>query len=419
MGRTAARQLTARQVTTLGPGKHCDGRGLWLMVGPKGSRKWIVRFVIDGKRREMGLGSLDTTSLKEAREKASQARSQAAEGIDPIKARRKAAVVVPTFTQAAAAFIRSKRREWTNYRHARQWVSTLKTHVRPVLGSTRVDQITTEDILRTLKPIWLTRTETASRVQGRIENILDFAAANGWRGPINPARWRGHLDKLLSSPRKVKQQRNGGTAAHHPAMPYPLVPGFVSELRAIESVPARALELLTLTATRTAEVLGARWVEIDMGAAVWTIPASRTKTKREHRVPLSEAAMVVLSRVPRIAGNPFVFVGSWHKRPINHKAMIDLMHRLGYGKDGRRGHYVVHGFRSSFRDWSGETTNFPRDVCEMALGHATGSAVEVAYRRGDLFAKRRLLMEAWAQWCDRGQGGENVVQIRGQAQDVV
>jgi len=266
--------LTARQCTTLPPGKHNDGNGLWLAVSKSGARKWFLRVTVDGKRREMGLGALKDVSLAEARKKAAQARSEAAEGVDPIEARRQIESTVPTFTQAAARYIRSHRHGWSNPKHARQWVSTLKTYARPLVGAKPVDQITTEDVLSILSPIWTTRTETAKRVQGRMENILDFAAARQWRDPLNPARWRGHLDKLLPRPTRVK------TVRRQPAMAYSELPGFMSELRGMDSISARALQFLILTATRTSEVLQAQWSEVDLQAAVWTVPAERMKARR-------------------------------------------------------------------------------------------------------------------------------------------
>ena len=391
-------KLTARAVQTAGPGKHEDGDGLRLVVAPTGGRKWVLRFTSNGKRREMGLGSYPLVSLADARAKAVDARRVTADGKDPILCRdteATKAAEVPTFTQAAAAFIRAHRRGWSNPKHARQWVSTLKTYARPTLGAKPVDQIGTEDVLRVLQPIWTTKTETAKRVQGRLENILDFAAARRWRDQSNPARWHGHLDKLLPRPSRVAK------VAHHPAMPYQDVPAFMAELAGKDGVSALALRFLILTACRTGEVTGAEWNEIDLEATVWTIPGERMKAKREHRVPLSNAALAVLAALPRIAGNPYVFSGARHGRPVSNMAMLQMMRGMGYGVGGDRGDYVPHGFRSAFRDWSGEVSTFPRDVCEMALAHVIENKVEAAYRRGDLFEKRRAMMDAWAAWCTR------------------
>jgi integrase len=312
----------------------------------------------------------------------------------------------------AAAYIRARRREWSNIKHARQWTATLKTYARPVIGTQPVDTITTEDILGILQPIWNTKTETAKRVQGRMENIFDFAAARKWRDPINPARWRGHLDKLLASPTKSKKQRNGGVTRHQPALPYQDVPGFVEALRTLDSISAKALEFLILTACRTTEVLDARWDEIDLNSRVWTIPAVRMKARREHRVPLSERAFTLLSTLPRITDNEFIFFGARHGRPRSNMALLQLMRGIGYGVGGTRGDAVPHGFRSSFRDWAGEVSSFPNHVCEMALAHVVANKAEAAYRRGDLFDKRRAMMEEWARWCEGIQDDPGLVARR-------
>ncbi len=413
-------KLTARQCASLAPGKYSDGNGLWLVVAPSGARKWVCRVVVAGKRREMGLGTYGTRSpgvtLAEARQKAAEAQTMVRMGQDPVEERRRQEAVqepigVPAFTTVAARFIRSKRHEWSNPKHARQWVSTLKSYARPFIGARRVDDISTEDVLAILKPLWTAKPETGKRVQGRIEAILDYAAAMKWRDGSNPARWRGHLDKLLPAPAKVKRMRNGGAVAHHPAMPYERVPAFLAEVRALKSISSMALELLILTATRTSEVLQATWSEVDMEAATWLIPASRTKTRQAHQVPLSEAAMAVLERVPRVAGNPYIFPGARHGRPLSNMALLQVMRGLGYGVSGERGDAVPHGFRSAFRDWSGEVSHYPRDVCEMALGHAIENKVEAAYRRGALLAKRRNMMQDWSAWCGRG-AVNNVVELR-------
>ncbi|WP_320409089.1 site-specific integrase [Candidatus Thiodiazotropha endoloripes] len=256
----------------------------------------------------------------------------------------------------------------------------------------KVDAITTEDILKILQPIWTTKTETAKRVQSRIENILGYAAAHKSRNHLNPACWRGHLDKLLAKPSRVKK------VSHHPAMPYSEVPNFMAELTANGSTSKLALQFLILTATRTSEVLQAKWDEIDQDKGVWTIPAERMKARREHRVPLSDAALNILAALTRLEGNPYLFPGSRHGRPLSNMALLQLMRGIGYGVNGNRGDYVPHGFRSSFRDWSGEISSFPRDVAEMALAHAIENKVEAAYRRGDLFTKRRKMMQEWANY---------------------
>lgn len=401
-------KLVARQVQTVGPGKYEDGKGLRLVVSPAGSRKWVLRLTIDGKRREMGLGSYPDVSLSEARDKAAQARRMALGGQDPIAARKVEPEKVPTFEQAAERYIDAHAAGWRNAKHAAQWVSTLDTYAAPIIGDKPVDQITTEHVLQVLRPIWTTKTETAKRVQGRVENVLDWATAMKYRTGDNPARWRGHLDMLLAAPGKVK------LVEHHPAMPYGGVPGFMGELEGMGSVSALALRFLILTACRTGEVVGACWDEVDLEASVWTIPASRMKAGREHRVPLSKPALAVLEALPRISGTPYLFPGTRHGRPLSNMALLQLMRGMGYGVNGTRGDYVPHGFRSAFRDWSGEVSSFPRDVCEMALAHVIENRVEAAYRRGDLMDKRRLMMEAWAQYVVPAEVS-NVVQFAGRA----
>jgi integrase len=347
---------------------------------------------------------LPGTSFKRAAAKANEAAVLLAEHLDPAKAWAPSPEVSPeselvttTFTQAAAAFIRLNRHGWRNRKHARQWTATLKTYARPVIGDKPIDKISTEHVLQILQPIWITKTETAKRVQGRMENVLDFAAARQWRDATNPARWRGHLDKLLPKPTKVKAVRP------QPALPYSEISAFMIELRGLTSVSARALEFLILTACRTGEVLGAQWNEIDQTARVWTVPAVRMKTKREHRVPLSDAAIATLDAVPRVANSSYVFPGARQGRPLSNMALLQVMRGMGYGVGGDRGDAVPHGFRSSFRDWAGEVSSFPNHVCEMALAHVIGNKAEAAYRRGDLFEKRRTMMQQWADWCS-GRG---------------
>lgn len=343
--------------------------------------------------------------LDEAREMASKYRKMAKEGIDPIearieervenikaqKARIEARKKIPTFTTCAARYIRAHRQGWKNTKHAHQWINTLKTYVRPKIGSKTVDIITTEDILMILTPLWTNKTETAKRVQTRIENILDFAAALNYCDSINPARWRGHLDKLLPTPSKIK------TVTHLPAMPYTEVPAFMAELRKFEiSNSARALEFLILTTTRTSEALQAQWSEIDLK----NLPTDRIKMSQEHRVPLSAQAIALLERQQRRrpAGNPYLFPGMRKGRPLSNMALLQEMRRMDYGVNSGRGDFVPHGFRSSFCDWASEVSNFPSDVTEMALAHAIKNKTEAAYRRGDLFEKRRQMMQAWADY---------------------
>jgi len=393
----AIHKLSPRKVATAEPGKHEDGGGLRLVVSKGGAKKWVLRFTLKSKRREMGLGSFPDTGLAEARRKAENYRKLAKEGTDPIHARELETQQqsTPTFTNCAARYIQSHRRSWRNAKHARQWVSTLKTYARPVIGEMPVDEIDTHQILNILSPIWIAKTETAKRVQGRIENVLDFASAHKYRDEANPARWRGHLDKLLPKPSKVQK------VTHHPAMPYEQVAAFMGAVQDYNSVSSKALQLLILTATRTSEVLNAEWHEIDLVNATWTIPAKRMKASREHRIPLSHQALALITTLPSVKGNSFVFPGMKPSRPLSNMLLLQFMRGLGYGPSGDKGNYVPHGFRSSFRDWTGEVTSYPRDVAEMALAHAIENKVEAAYRRGDLFEKRRAMMQEWADYITK------------------
>jgi len=377
------------------PGLTNDGDGLYLKIGKGGGASWIYRFRWSGKLRDMGLGSYADTSLSEAREIASEQRKLVKQGIDPLAAREQKTEVEAgpiTFTHCAARYIQSHRRSWRNAKHARQWVSTLKTYVRPVIGNLPVEDVTTQDILKILAPIWTVKNETAKRVQGRIENILDFAAAHEYRDPVNPARWRGHLDKLLAKPSRVQKVN------HHPAMPYEQVAAFMDLIQGYSSMSSKALQFLILTATRTSEVLNAEWHEVDIAKKTWRIPAERMKANREHRVPLSSQAMDLLLCLPRVKGNNHIFPGMKAGRSLSNMSLLQFMRGLGYGTNGEQGNYVPHGFRSSFRDWTGEVTSYPRDVAEMALAHTIENKVEAAYRRGDLFEKRRAMMQEWADF---------------------
>jgi integrase len=389
--------LTVRNVETAKAGQYADGGGygLWLKVSKSGSRRWFVRYVspCNGKRREMTLGSFPIITLSAARQAAIDAHRLVAAGIDPIENRdskRLTASSTLTFTQTAARYIRIHRRGWRNKKHARQWVSTLKKYARPVIGNNPINQISTDDVIKIVSPIWLTKNETAKRVQSRIENIIDFATAYKWRSGENPARWRGHLDKLLVKPGKLSEKN------HHPSMPYSEVSTFFVNLSQIKGIAAKALHFLILTATRTSETLNASWSEIDINNAVWIIPASRMKAKRDHRIPLSEAAIEILKNIPRIEGEDWVFLGGRVNRPLSSMALLMTMRRLGYGVNGKYGNYVPHGFRSTFRDWCGEVSNFPTAIAEAALAHVIGNKTEAAYARGDLFDKRCNMMSEWA-----------------------
>ena len=382
--------LTARKVETAGPGKYEDGHGLRLVVSPSGARKWVFRFMRAGKRVEMGLGSATDVSLAQAREKAADARRLVKAGKDPLAVRRAERTgAVPTFGEMADHLIESIEHGFRNAKHRYQWRQTL-TQYATQLRPKAVNAITTEDVLECLKPIWKAKPETASRLRGRIERVLDAAAARGLRSRENPARWRGHLSSLLP-----KRQRL--TRGHHAAMPFNEVPDFIARLRGMDGIGARALEFAILTAARTGEVINARWSELDMAGKVWSIPAARMKSGREHRVPLCERVVEILNLLAAAHAGDFVFPGSRRDQPLSNMAMRMTARRAGID-------YTVHGFRSSFRDWAGERTNFPREVAEAALAHVVGDETERAYRRGDALEKRRALMDAWAAFCEPNTG---------------
>jgi integrase len=375
---------------------HCDGGGLYLQVTQGGDgtlrRSWLYRFVLHGRERQMGLGSLNFTGLAEARERAARARKQREQGIDPIDAKhaeRTSAVIARanamSFDQCRDAYIAAHRAGWRSAKHAAQWISTLDTYVTPVFGKLPVQAIDVGLVTKVLEPIWSTKSQTASRLRGRIECVLDWAGARGFRTGENPARWRGYLDKLLPPRGKVWKVK------HHAAMPYTEIAAFMAQLRQRSTTVARALEFTILTAARSAEVLGARWDEIDLAAKLWTVPANRMKGAREHRVPLSAAALAVIEHMHLYRENDYVFPGDRGDR-VSGMAMSLQLRRMG--RD-----VTVHGFRSTFRDWAAERMNFPREVVEKALAHTVGSKVEEAYQRGDMFEKRRQLMQAWADFC--------------------
>jgi integrase len=334
----------------------------------------------------------------------------AARGKDPIEERKllRAAAKLDaakaiTFKECAEAYIAAHKAGWRDEKHAAQWPASLGTYVHPHFGALSVQSVDVGLVMRALGPIWTAKPETASRVRGRIESIIDWATARGFRRGENPARWRGHLENLL--PRRSKVRR----IEHHAALPYDEIGAFMVELRRLESAGARALEFTILTAARTGEVTGARWAEINLAERLWIVPAARMKAGKEHRVPLSEAAMAVLEQMQAIRSGDCVFPGGRAGRPLSHAAMLALIRRMACGD------FTVHGFRSSFRDWCAERTNFPSEIAEMALAHVVGNKVEAAYRRGDLFEKRRQLAEAWASFCDSPLTGGEVVPIRASA----
>jgi integrase len=398
--------LTALQVKALlkKPGFHPVSRNLYLNV-TQASASWVYRYWDGTRNRDMGLGSHPPVTLADARDEVSAYNLMRRDGLDPIVVRDAKRADnrgedTPSFDRCAELFLADKETEWRNPKHRAQWRSTLDTYASPVFGKKPVSQIGLDDILAALQPIWATKTETASRLRGRIENILDWAGVRGYRQGENPARWRGHLDKLLPRRSKAAPQE------HHPALPYAQLPGFFATLPQQSGTAARCLEFTIMTACRTGEVIAATWDEIDFDTKVWTVPPERMKAKREHRVPLSDQALAVLEAMRKTKQNDFVFPGQRAKQHLSNMAMLQVLKRMGYG------HYTVHGFRSTFRDWAAEQTSFPHEVAEMALAHVIGNKAEAAYRRGDLFEKRRKLMEAWARYASATTKSGNVTELR-------
>jgi integrase len=406
-------RLSALKVSNLKePGYFSDGANLYFRIAPGGARGWIFRFTVQGRTRDMGLGAYPGISLAVARNLAGKCRELVKEGVDPVEQRRTgraaqrvAAAKTMTFDECARQYIEDHEAGWRNEKHRAQWNSTLTRYASPVFGKLPVSAIDDAFVLRALKAIWYSKPETASRVRGRIESILDWARVSGYRSGENPARWKGHLDHLLPPRSKVRR------VTHHAALPYSKIGAFFAPLRERSDDAARALEFTILTAVRTGEALGATWGEIDFQAKTWTIPSERMKAGVEHRVPLSAAALAILEQLHNDRRGDFVFAGAKPGRPLSQMAMLMLLRRMGYGE------VTTHGFRSTFRDWAAERTNFPRDVAEMALAHAVGDKVEAAYRRGDLFEKRRRLMEAWADYCSVAGVGDGVVPMRRWAGD--
>jgi integrase len=401
-----AKGLTVRQVETKTAGMWADGGGLYLRVTAAGARGWIYRYQIAGRRREMGVGPYPLVTLAEARQRAHDARKLVMVGTDPIDAKRASAVAqavekakaVPTFRQVAEQYIVNHRPAWRNEKHAGQWAATLATYVHPVMGDLPADEVDTPTILRVLEPLWHTKTETASRLRGRIEAVLDFAKACGHRTGENPSRWKGHLDHVLPAKGKV------APVEHHAAMPYADLPAFWPRLQAADGMGARALEFAILTACRTSEVLGARWDEIDMGAAVWTIPAARMKAGAEHRVPLTAPALALLRKMAAIREGEYVIAGQRPGKPLSGMAMAMTLRRM-------KVEVTPHGFRSTFRTWASEKTSAPWEVAEAALAHTLGDKTEQAYQRGDLFDRRRSLMDQWASFVTSSIAAGNVVPL--------
>lgn len=394
MARTVDR-LNARLVAAKSaPGLYSDGNGLYLQVTKHGVKSWLFRYMRSGKSRGMGLGPIHTVSLKEAREAALAARKQLQAGIDPLDVKasdarmgKVTAAKRLTFAEAAATYIDAHKAGWKNDKHITQWTNTLVTYAYPVFGKLSIADVDTALVVKALAPIWNTKNETASRVRGRIESILGWATVSGHRQGDNPARWRDHLDKLLPKPSSVQKPE------HHAALPHAEIGEFFAVLESRPGPAARALALLILTAARTGEVIGAQWSEFDLVAKVWTVPANRMKAKKEHRVPLSAPALDILAKIKSDSTTELLFPGRRDGESMSNMAMLELLKRM------ERRDLTAHGFRSTFRDWAGETTTYPREVCEAALAHGIADKAEAAYARGDLFTKRAQLMTDWGAFC--------------------
>ena len=379
------------------PGAYGDGGGLYLYVSSKTAASWVYAYMLRGQSHEMGLGSYPQISLPVARELAGEQARIKARGEDPIEnresvrtAQRLLAAKSITFRTCAESYIAAHKGAWRNAKHAAQWSATLESYAGPIIGDLPVSEVDRGLVHKVLEPIWSKKPETARRLRGRIEAVLDYATALDYRAGENPARWKGSLKPLFPKGTKVHR------AQHHPALPYRELPAFMPALRAEEGLGAGALQFVILTAARTGEAIGAKWGEVDLDEAIWTVPAARTKTGRDHKVPLSKPALAVLrTQHKQTNGKGFVFPGLRRNKPLSNMAMLKTLERMG------REDLTVHGFRSTFRDWVEEMTNFQGSVAEAALGHVVGDKVEAAYRRGDLFEKRRKLMLGWAEFCTR------------------
>lgn len=411
--RRAANVLTAIKVRTAGPGKYHDGGGLglYLRVEPNGSRFWVQRIAVNGKRRELGLGSPPVVSLAEARDAALQNKKLVRQGIDPLAEKQKRQSMI-TFAQAVEQYLQAKLGEFSNEKHRKQWRSTLNKYAGPVLGAQAVQSIGVRDVLRVLEPIWAEKTETASRLRGRIEAVLSWATVAGYREGDNPARWKGNLSEMLARPSKVAQSGN------HPAIALADVAAWWSDLSSREGMVARALQFLTLTTCRSGEVRGAVWDEIDLNAGIWTIPASRMKARREHRVPLTAEALTLLANHPRMDGSPYVFFAP-RGGALSDVSVSAVMRRMQKAEEeaGRGGYLdprnkrpaVPHGLRSTFRQWSAEQ-GYDRDMAELQLAHNVGTEVERAYQRSDMMGRRRTMLDAWSRFL-RAEETSNVVAL--------
>ena len=377
-------------------GRFADGGGLYLRVSEDLNKSWVFRWVRHGQAREIGLGAFPAVSLANARKMAVKFREQLADGLDPKAERDKEREQIRTFATVADEYLEAMAGRWSNEKTRWQWRTTLTEFAKPI-RKRPIGQIDTTDVLRLLKPIWQEKAETAAKARMRLESVLDYAKAKGWRDGENPARWRGHLSNILPARQKL-------TKGHHPAMPYSEVPTFAASLRQSEAMAARALEFLVLTAGRTGEILKATWDEVDLDSGVWTIPAARMKAKRDHRVPLTGDMVAILQPLHETRVSAYVFPGQKPGKPLSNMALEMLMKRMKI--EGAS----PHGFRSSFRDWAGDCTSFPREVAEAALAHKAGDSTEQAYRRSDALEKRRSLMAAWADYC-MGRNGGKVVKL--------
>ena len=414
MRKPQKRDLTVKEVEAIIkagiPNSHTVGNGLYLRIRTTGSVDWFYRYQLHGKRRLLGIGGYDrqTNNLSMARRKADQVKVDINNGIDPAHlniekaaaAKKKLEENRHTFEQVAQEYIDTKKAEWKNAKHHQQWENTLKRYAFPTIGNLPVSEINTDHILKILKPIWSSKTETATRVRTRIELVLEFAQARNWRDSNNPARWRGHMSFMLPAPRKLKKVR------HHPALPYNELQPFMTLLSKTDGIGARALETAILTASRSVEVLAATWQEVDLDGRIWTIPAERMKAGVEHRIPLSNQAFMILQRLNKQRISDYVFPNQSTGAHLSNAGMSSVLKRLG------RSDITVHGFRSTFRDWVAEKTDTPERIAESALAHKLKDASEAAYQRGDLIEKRQILMNLWAHYCYPSQRKNAVLPIR-------
>lgn len=387
-------KLSVLKITSIKkPGYYNDGGGLWLQISKLGGKSWVFRYTLHKKRREMGLGSVQTVSLAEARDKTLLCRKAVHEGRDPIeeqKAMKQQAIINKSnnksFAECATNYIDAHQSGWKNKKHVKQWQSTLSHYALPIIGKLPVLSIDTKRVSEVLEPIWHNKTETASRLRGRIEAILDWATVRGYRHGENPARWKGHLDKIFPAKNKVKKVK------HFAALPYKDLASFMAMLKKREGISARALEFSILTATRSCEVRGATWLEIDLESKTWTIPAERMKAGKEHRIPLSDEAITLIKNISQLSNSKYIFPAPRNGQ-LSDMSLTGTLRRMNFG------HITQHGFRSTFRDWAGETTHYSREVIEHALAHQLADKAEAAYQRGDLLEKRSKLMADWAQFC--------------------